>query len=254
MLTLSDPDALAHKPTARILGDSTALQRGDKVWAMGYPQGRPWYSRPTPDVVQRYDPTGIRFDSPYIAPGYSGGGLFNDRGLLVGVIKQDSPPEAVAIPFERVLERLREWNYPVELEAPADASPITRALIVRLIRIVVKEDGSSGATSWNFRAAVNGKPLLDWKEKSFNDDAGRNVVTPGPAETNAVEVPAGRPIRLSIQGGHSHGTPIPSPRRPRSRPEPRWKCRSPRPGPEAATLSSCFPSLPSNLQGATCVY
>ena len=205
VLTISDPEALGQKSNPRILGESVSLRRGDKVWAMGYPQGRPWYSRPTPDAVQRNEVDSIRFDSPFIAAGYSGGGLFNGGGLLVGLIKQDSPPEGVAIPFDRVIAKLKEWNYPIELESPAKRDH----LVVRLVRIRVKEDGSSGATSWNFRATVNGHTLFDWREKSFNDDPGLNVYTPLPGETKPVEVAAGQPIHLLIHGGHSHGQPIP---------------------------------------------
>lgn len=208
---ITDPDALGQKPAARILGDSATLKRGDKVWSTGYPQSRRWYSRPAPDHIQRSAVDSIRFDSPFISAGYSGGGLFDERGHLVGIIKQDAPPEGVAIPIERVLERLREWGYPIEIERAAveQSAAQPRTLVVRLLRVIVKEDGSSGATNWDFRATVNGNVLLDWREKSFDDDAGRNVYVPNQAETKLIEAPAGQPVRLVITGDHSHGERLP---------------------------------------------
>jgi hypothetical protein len=104
------------------LGDSAALGRGDKVYSMGYPRGELWFSRPVPDVVSRASVNKIEFDSPSIAPGYSGGGLFNENWQLVGMIQKDNPPTAEALPINVVLDRVREWGYPVQLKRAAAAT------------------------------------------------------------------------------------------------------------------------------------
>ena len=69
-----------------ILGDSSKLERETgRVRAMGYPTGKPWFARPLLDVVSEATVESIRFDSPSMVKGYSGGGLFNDKWELVGI-------------------------------------------------------------------------------------------------------------------------------------------------------------------------
>ena len=101
-----------------MLGDSTQLARETgRVRAMGHPGGRDWFARPVPDVVAGGTADAVRFDAAWIGPGYSGGGLFNDKWQLVGMIRSDQPPEGEAVRIERVIERLKDWGYPVQLGA-----------------------------------------------------------------------------------------------------------------------------------------
>ena len=98
-----------------LTGDSEALERGDPVYHVGYPNGNKWRSNVSPDAVSEVLGTEVRFESYSVAPGSSGGGLFDERWTLVGLVRADQPPDAVAVRIDRVLERLKGWGYPVEL-------------------------------------------------------------------------------------------------------------------------------------------
>lgn len=102
----------------RVLADSTKLKPEEsKVRAMGYPGGREWYVRSAPDVVAPGDAESVKFDAAWLAGGYSGGGLFTDGWELAGMIKNDQPPEGEALRIERLIERVKQWGYPVQLAA-----------------------------------------------------------------------------------------------------------------------------------------
>lgn len=84
----NDPLGSVVYPTVPI-GDSNALVEGDRVVAMGYPLGLPFSV--TEGIVSglgRKQPgrlvAHIQHDAS-VNPGNSGGGLFNDRGELVGI-------------------------------------------------------------------------------------------------------------------------------------------------------------------------
>ena len=101
------------------LGDTTALKRTAPVYSVGYPNGRPWYSRVTPDAISEASTDLLKFESLFLAPGHSGGALVNERWELVGVIRSDQPPDGEAVRIDRILEKLRQWNYPVNLTTTA---------------------------------------------------------------------------------------------------------------------------------------
>lgn len=98
-----------------LLGDPDGLERGDPVFHVGNPNGTRWRSNVTPDAVSLVVGTEIRFESYSVAPGSSGGGLFDQWWNLVGLVRADQPPDAVAIPIDIVLQRLEGWGYPVDL-------------------------------------------------------------------------------------------------------------------------------------------
>ena len=60
------------------------------------------------------------FESTFIRPGYSGGGLFDEDWLLVGMIVGDDAPDGQAVGLDTIAERLRNWRYPVQWGSPAD--------------------------------------------------------------------------------------------------------------------------------------
>lgn len=97
------------------LGDANAMKRGDAVYHVGHPNGIPWRVNVTPDRVSDRAGDLIKFESNSIAPGDSGGGLFNGRWELVGMIKADQPPDGIAVSIGRILGRLKQWGYPVNL-------------------------------------------------------------------------------------------------------------------------------------------
>lgn len=97
------------------LGDSNVLEREDAVYHVGFPLGRPWKVNVKPDWVSEKGRGLIKFESNSIGAGNSGGGLFNARWELVGMIKADQPPDGVAVDIQNILEILRQWGYPVSL-------------------------------------------------------------------------------------------------------------------------------------------
>lgn len=105
-----------------LLGDPEVLERGDSVYHVGNPNGVEWRSNVRPDAVSRVGGTEIRFESTFIAPGSSGGGLFDERWRLVGLVRADQPPDGVAVRIDRVLERLAEWGYPLDLVSDTESA------------------------------------------------------------------------------------------------------------------------------------
>lgn len=97
------------------LAPHNGLQRGDRVYPVGYPHGASWASPIEPDLLA--DATGelISFQSSFIEQGSSGGALINDQGELVGMIKNDKPPFGVAVKCARIFSTLRTWGYPIQL-------------------------------------------------------------------------------------------------------------------------------------------
>lgn len=104
------------------LGDATRAERGDAVYSVGYPQGKAWRVNVNPDRITRTVGDLIRYESNVIEPGYSGGGLFNTRGKLVGMIRTDEPPEGEAVKINRILAAVSQWGFPVNLQLAAGES------------------------------------------------------------------------------------------------------------------------------------
>jgi hypothetical protein len=97
------------------LGDSTSVKRGDLVHSIGNPRGQQWRVNVTPDRVSDIVGDTISFESGFIGPGHSGGGLLNERWELVAMIKADEPPDGVAVNIRSMLNTLQRWDYPVKL-------------------------------------------------------------------------------------------------------------------------------------------
>ncbi len=102
------------------VGDAGVLRRRDNVYAVGFPNGRPWYSGVKPDAISDVRLGRLRFESMFLAQGHSGGALVNDRWELVGMIRSDQPPDGEAVRIDALLDRLRGWNYPVSLSRRPD--------------------------------------------------------------------------------------------------------------------------------------
>ncbi len=108
------------------LGDPTALARGDGVFALGNPQGRPWGMNVSPFAVSSVGDNLITFQATSVVEGNSGGALLNDRSEIVGMLLHVAPPEATARNITSVLDLLRAWRFPVGLSPRFMASAVTR--------------------------------------------------------------------------------------------------------------------------------
>jgi ankyrin repeat protein len=101
-------------PVDRLL-EAIELKRGDAVYPVGYPGAAPWGMPVAPDRVAQLIGKQITFQSAFISTGHSGGGLLNEQGELIGMIRADQPPFGVAVRFEAILQKLRQWGFPVQL-------------------------------------------------------------------------------------------------------------------------------------------
>ena len=68
-----------------------------------------------PDAIAQLTGNEFAFQSAFIGPGHSGGGVINESGELLGLILKDQAPFGGAFEINHVLAQIRKWNYPVGL-------------------------------------------------------------------------------------------------------------------------------------------
>jgi serine protease Do len=116
----------AHKLPSVALGDSTAIRPGDSVVAIGHPLGlEDTVSNGLVSGIRKVDDhlTVLQISAP-IAPGSSGGPIFNDRGEVIGVataILLGGQNINFGVPISYVKDLLKR-PAPVNLEAFATAT------------------------------------------------------------------------------------------------------------------------------------
>jgi hypothetical protein len=97
------------------------------VWFIGYPNGTAY------DVsagqVSQVEALLIKYRVPGWVPGsYSGGPLLDRDGMILGLIRQDQPPNGEATRIDLVVDQLKAWSYQVALQRPGSDSPrVTRS-------------------------------------------------------------------------------------------------------------------------------
>ena len=64
------------------LGNPAALERGDGVYALGYPQGRPWTVNVAPLPVSAVSDSLLTFESSFVTEGHSGGATFSSKPTI----------------------------------------------------------------------------------------------------------------------------------------------------------------------------
>jgi hypothetical protein len=106
-----------------VLGRSSRLTAGVEVYTLAYPAGRRATLSAFPSKIVSTGEQLIRFQTQDVEPGSSGGMLLDRDRLLVGMIGEYNPPNAVATPIERILRRLEDWDYGPQLTAPS--SPVS---------------------------------------------------------------------------------------------------------------------------------
>ena len=90
------------------------MQQG--VFFIGYGGSVAWHTRAAPDAISRLSGETIYFQSAFLVPGDSGGILVSEDWRIVGMLRSDNAGEANALAVARILDKLREWNYPVALK------------------------------------------------------------------------------------------------------------------------------------------
>jgi outer membrane protein assembly factor BamB len=114
---ISVPGARSLILNRRLLFDrlGSEPQRKDQVYTIGFPGGQQWFSRVTADIVSGSTSDLITFETTFLQPGSSGGALVNANWEIVALVKQDQPPNGVAVRIDRVIEKLTQWSYPNRL-------------------------------------------------------------------------------------------------------------------------------------------
>jgi S1-C subfamily serine protease len=112
VLSVEVPGASVGTPPFQVLGDPESLNRADTV----YHVGNRWYVNVLPEKISRKSVDSLFFESNTIASGDSGGPLLNEARDIVGMVRTDQPPEGEAVRMDRILDKLREWLYPVALD------------------------------------------------------------------------------------------------------------------------------------------
>jgi len=125
------------------LGDPGALVRGDGVYALGYPQGKPWAINVAPLPVSAVSDTLLTFESSLVTEGHSGGALLNQRSEIVGLLLNVAPPEATARNISQVLDIVRGWKFPVNLRARFDVAALDRVSAGAGFTCSVTRDGTA---------------------------------------------------------------------------------------------------------------
>jgi|SRR5215213_2789256 len=76
------------------LRQSAEVGRRSNVYALGYPNRKPWDLSIDPDKVSDIRPNAITFRSNFVAVGHSGGALLDEEYSVIGLIQEDNPPDA----------------------------------------------------------------------------------------------------------------------------------------------------------------
>ena len=108
----------------RVACSSEALQPGDPLRVIGYENasGPGWDTNRTPISFESLVVPQIVFEGPQIAQGYSGGGLFDARFELLGMVVRSPGSNVEAELLSAIQGRFRQWRYPTNISEGAFGS------------------------------------------------------------------------------------------------------------------------------------
>ena len=107
----------AEQITGVGIAPPNSATRGSDVFPVGFPEGTEWSDPVRPDKVSSVRRENITFQSQFVREGHSGGPLLDSCGRVVGMVVERRPPEAIALPIDLIVDRLKEWSVPTSLMA-----------------------------------------------------------------------------------------------------------------------------------------
>ena len=121
VLTVSRTEALDVPQLSWVsLAPPDRLRQGDKLRPVGYARGVPWFTPQQRHLFHSATPLYIRSEGEF-HPGNSGGPIVVENWAIVGIASQADSPYNQSSRIDRVVERLGEWGYHVNLTPlPAD--------------------------------------------------------------------------------------------------------------------------------------
>jgi S1-C subfamily serine protease len=121
LAVLSIPASTSGLPEIEPLtiGNPRELKLGSDVRSIGHPGGALWKMAATPEKYARRTGSDLEFESLSVEEGSSGGALFNGCNALVGMVRQAGTRTGLAVPIDRILDQLADWN--IELESTTKA-------------------------------------------------------------------------------------------------------------------------------------
>lgn len=103
------------------LGDPKGLAPGSRVFPVGFPNAMPWFRPQQSHVVNTVTAQQIRTEGQ-VFPGNSGGALVTEDWRLVGLVSNVTAVLAGSTRMDLIVEKLKEWRYPVTLAVPTKSS------------------------------------------------------------------------------------------------------------------------------------
>jgi formylglycine-generating enzyme required for sulfatase activity len=111
------------------LGDPQNLKKGDFAYAIGQPGGEQWGVTYQPGSIGDVGFLWLKIQSVYVENGHSGGALIDQKGRIIGIVKQTGGSTPQALRIDRALDVLRlDLKLPVQL-AEAGALPLPTNLV-----------------------------------------------------------------------------------------------------------------------------
>jgi TonB family protein len=152
--------------TWNTLSAPAQLAAGDRLRPVGYPRGVPWYTPQQRNLFHSMTQTHALSEGEF-HPGHSGGALVTEDWGIVGIASQADGPYNRSSRIDRVVEKLREWGYEVDLTPTTAktmcASTYEAARVVKAVQPVYPDEakaaGASGGTvELTCTVGIDGRP------------------------------------------------------------------------------------------------
>lgn len=153
------------------LGGLKNLGNGDRVYAIGYAPDDPWSTSLNQERFKKVEENIIKFESYYVSHGFSGGGLTDENGLLIGMIFRTNSNISKAYDLNHLLNIANKKGYETNLEKtlPNGLTPLHLAAKKEDVRLTkkylnecpqVNKKDDLGATALHYAAKQNSSEIL----------------------------------------------------------------------------------------------